>query len=435
MSKSEKVVVDFDQHSTDYAERMPELARELRSRCPVTWSENHGGYWVVTGLDEVSEMYRHPELLSAAKDTTDPESMYRGIQIPDSQPEVTAGFLEMDPPEQVAFRRVLNPLLSPAAVRKWEPMVRDFTQACIDDVIESGRVDFVDDIVNVVPAVVTMAMLGLPLEDWTVYCEPTHALVYTPPDSPDLPRVQAGALEMVMRLATCVAEARDNPRPGIIKALIDAEVDGEPLADFGIVGTVFLVIGGGFDTTTALTANTWRWLSDNPDKRAWLSEDVGRLDLATEEFLRYFSPSQGDARTAVEDCEIAGYPFSKGDRLLLSFAMPNRDPLHFEDPDTLDLERFPNRHAAFGLGNHRCIGSNIARMQFKTIMWESLQRIPDYLVDDAGAVRYATIGVINGYQHLPATFEPKPRSGPGLAEMLETWESRLDEEAAAAEGL
>ena len=141
-----------------------------------------------------------------------------------------------------------------AAIRRWEPLVRDFTNACVNDVIESGRLDFVDDIANIVPAVLTMAILGLPLADWVIYCEPTHAMVYTPPDSPDQLRVQQASMAMVMRLGECVAEARLNPRPGIIMALIEAEVDRQPLSDEGIIGTTFLVIGGGFDTTTSLTS-------------------------------------------------------------------------------------------------------------------------------------------------------------------------------------
>ena len=425
-----RVVVEFDQHSSDYQARSAEISHELRSKCPVTWSNNYGGFWVVTALDEVSEMYKHPDLFSAVKNP-DPESVFRGIQIPDPNPAVSAGFLEMDPPVQLDFRRVLNPYLSPAAITRWEPLVRDFTHACIDDVIESGRFDFVDDLVNIVPAVLTMAMLGLPLADWHVYCEPTHALVYTPPGSPDQERVNQMTMQMVGTLIQNIADARQNPKPGMIKALIDARVDGEPLDDFGVLGTVFLVIGGGFDTTTAFTSSVWRWLYEHPAEKAELLADHSKLDLATEEFLRYFSPSQGDARTVTQDCTVAGYQFSEGDRVLLSFAMPNRDPKHFPDPDTVKLDRFPNRHAAFGLGNHRCIGSNIARMQFKTIMWEALQRIPDHAIDHDGVDRYATIGVINGYKHMPTTFTPGERSGPGMAEMLGIWQRRLDDEAAA----
>ena len=434
MTLSDRIVVDFDQHSVDYRNRYPELSHELRSKCPVTWSKNYGGYWVVTGLEEVSAFYRRPDLFSAIKDLTDPDSPFRGIQIPDTNPQITAGFLEMDPPIQLAYRHVLNPYLSPAAIQRWEPLVREFTHACLDEVIETGRLDFVDDIANIVPAILTMAMLGLPLVDWEIYCEPVHASVYTPPDSPDLPRVQQAAYAMVLRLAECVAEARRQPRPGIIKALIDAEFDGAPLTDEGIIGTTFLVIGGGFDTTTSLTASAWRWLAEHPSERARLVADRRLLDPATEEFLRYFTPAQGDARTVTKDCEVAGYQFAEGDRVLMGYAMPNRDPRVFANPDELQLDRIPNRHAAFGLGNHRCIGSNIARMQFKTMMWETLQRLGDYTVNGDAAVRYESIGVINGYQHLPATFTPGTKVGPGLAETMRIWQARLDEEAAAAAG-
>ena len=427
-----RIVVEFDQHSPEYQARSAELGHELRSKCPVTWSEHHGGYWVVTGLDEVSEMYKHPELFSAVKDMTDPTSVYRGIQIPDPNPQITAGFLEMDPPRQLDFRRVLNPYLSPAAITRWEPLVREFTHACLNEVIETGHLDFVDDVVNIVPAVLTMAMLGVPLADWEMYCEPTHAFIYTPPDSPDLPRVQQASVAMMTRLAESVQAARSNPKPGIIKALIEADVDGQPLDDFGILGTVILVIGGGFDTTTALTSNVWRWLAEHPQDKSRLLADRPLLDPATEEFLRYFSPTQGDARTVTRDCEVAGHRFSEGERVLLSFAMPNRDPKHFDDPDVVKLDRFPNRHAAFGLGNHRCIGSNLARMQFKTIMWETLQRIPEYSIDADGVARYQTIGVINGNRHMPTTFPPAPRQGPGLEQMMSIWQARLDEEAVAA---
>lgn len=434
MTLNDRIVVDFDQHSVDYRNRYPELSHELRSKCPVTWSKNYGGYWVVTGLEEVSAFYRRPDLFSAIKDLTDPDSPFRGIQIPDTNPQITAGFLEMDPPIQLAYRHVLNPYLSPAAIQRWEPLVREFTHACVDEVIETGRLDFVDDIANIVPAILTMAMLGLPLVDWEIYCEPVHASVYTPPDSPDLPRVQQAAYAMVLRLAECVAEARRQPRPGIIKALIEAEFDGAPLTDEGIIGTTFLVIGGGFDTTTSLTASAWRWLAEHPSERARLVADRRLLDPATEEFLRYFTPAQGDARTVTKDCEVAGYHFAQGDRVLMGYAMPNRDPRVFANPDELQLDRFPNRHAAFGLGNHRCIGSNIARMQFKTMMWETLQRLGDYTVNGDAAVRYESIGVINGYQHLPATFTPGTKVGPGLAETMRIWQARLDEEAAAAAG-
>ena len=430
---AEKIVVEFDQHSKEYQEHGMEMGAAARAKCPVAWSENYGGYWLVTALDEVSAMYKRPDLFSAVKDVGNPDAIYQGIQIPNASPYVTAGFLEMDPPKQLDFRRILNSYLSPAAVVKWEPLVREFTQACIDDIVESGRGDFVEDVVNVVPAILTMAMIGLPLADWIVYCEPAHAGIYTPIDSPDRPRVDQISMDMVNTLFGNLASAREESRPGMLKALIEARINDAPLDDADIIGTLFLIIGGGFDTTTALTSNTFRWLSENPEAKAkMLSADSGLWDTATEEFLRYFSPSQGDARTVTQDCEVAGFEFSEGDRILLSFAIPNRDPKYFEDPDEVKLDRFPNRHAAFGLGNHRCIGSNLARMQFKAIMQETLSRIPEYSIDYDGLERYETIGVINGNKTMPFTFPASAPTGPGLQATMAKWQQLLDAEPATS---
>jgi cytochrome P450 len=424
MTSRERVVVDFDQHSPGYRERSAALSHELRAASPVTWTESHGGYWIVSGHRELCEFSRRPDVFSNDHDPEGVRNGWQGIQIPAVAP-VRAGFLEMDPPEQLEYRRVLNPPLSPAAVAKWRPLLADVARACIDDVIEVGRLDFVDDLANVVPAVLTMAMLGLPLEDWVIYCEPTHAAVYTHPDSPEHPQVVQDQLRMVGRLAESIAACRAKPRPGIIKALIDADIDGQPLDDGGIVGTVFLVIGGGFDTTTALTANSLRWLSDHPVDRQALIDSPALINTATEEFLRFFSPSQGDARTVTQDCEINGYQFEAGDRILFSFGMCNRDPSVFVEPDALAIDRDVNRHAAFGLGTHRCIGSNVARMTYKAMLHEVLDRIPDFECVEEGTVRYESIGIINGYQHLPATFTPGERHGDSLADVMRRWEAVL----------
>ena len=160
---TERVVVDFDHHSKEYREHGMEIAAEARKRCPVAWSEHYGGYWFVTGLDEASAFQKRPDLFSARREVGNPESVYKGIAIPFVESDYPGGFLEMDPPEQLEYRRILNPFLSPASVAKWEPLIREFTNACIDDFIEEGRGDFVQQVVNVVPAVLTMAMIGLPL--------------------------------------------------------------------------------------------------------------------------------------------------------------------------------------------------------------------------------------------------------------------------------
>jgi cytochrome P450 len=247
-----------------------------------------------------------------------------------------------------------------------------------------------------------------------------------------MPRVQQQSLEMGQRLYQAILEIRANPRPGMIDALINAKVVGETPSDIEITGALVLLIAGGFDTTTALTAHALEYLSEHPDERERLSTSRETLlDPATEEFLRFYTPAPGDGRTISADCEMAGASFKEGERVWLSFAMANRDPKVFPEPNKIDMERKGNRHSSFGLGIHRCIGSNLARMTFKRMLTQVLDRMPDFVCDPAGAVHYETIGVIQGMQHLPATFAPGPRMGTNLDETLEMLQKACDEQRLA----
>jgi cytochrome P450 len=426
----------LDRHSPAYRTDFEALTDELHAKCPVAWNQTHGGYWFTSGNKELFDIARRADILSNDNDVTGTRKGYNGISIPhQQQPRANrqrGGFLEMDPPEQRHYRQALNPYLSPAAVARWQPVIEELTRACLDEVIESGRVDFVDDLANIVPAVFTMAMLGLPLRDWVVYCEPAHASVYTPPGSPDHPRVMELAYKMGARMMESLHELRANPRPGLVHELLETEINGQRPDDVEILGVVMLLIGGGFDTTTALTAHSLEWLSEHPDQRERLSrERATLLDSATEEFLRFYTPAVGDGRTVSADCEINGTRFSEGDRLWLSWAMANRDPKVFEDPHHIHLDRTGNRHSSFGLGIHRCIGSNVARSTFKTMITAVLDRMPDFVCEPGGAVHYDTTGVINGMKKLPATFTPGPRLGAGLDETIERMQRICDEQGLA----
>ena len=421
---------EFDRHASAYRDQFGEITREMQASCPVAWSDTHGGHWVAAGAHEVFELARRPDWLSNDHDVRNERRGYKGISIPAPvEAPIRGGFLEMDPPEQRYYRQLLNPYLSPAAVTRWTPVVDELTRACLDEKIQTGRIDFVDDLANIVPAVLTLAMLGIPLKRWPVYCEPSHAGVYTPPDSPDAPRVRQLQMEMFTDLYTQFNEIRANPRPGMVSAVAKAEIDGKKPDDLDLLGVLALIIGGGFDTTTALTAHALDWLSGHPDQRERLSRDrASLLDSATEEFLRYYTPAAGDGRTISGDCEMLGKQFKEGERLYLSWAMANRDPAVFPDPDQLNLARPGNRHFSFGIGIHRCIGSNVARMVFKRMVTAVLDRMPDYQADAAGAVHYESIGVIQGMQHLPASFTPGPRLGAGLDETIEAVQRACDEQ-------
>jgi len=423
----------FDRHAPDYHENFEAITEDMQAKCPIAWTDTYEGHWVAAANRELFEIARSADVLSNDHDVHGERRGYQGISIPATKNTGgRGGILEMDPPEQRYFRQLLNPYLSPAAVARWIPFIDEVVRACIDEKIESGRIDFVDDLANIVPAVLTLAMMGIPLESWTVYNEPAHAGVYTPPNSPDAPRVQTLHRAMIKDLVMKMMEIRANPRPGLVDALVRCEINGQTPPDAEIIGILALLIGGGFDTTTALTAHALEWLSIHPHERERLSrERDALLDPATEEFLRFYTPAVGDGRTISQDCEIAGVRFKEGDRLWLSWAMANRDPAAFENPHEVDIARKNNRHSSFGLGVHRCIGSNVARTVFKRMVVQVLDRMPDYWCDPEGAVHYDSIGVINGMRHLPATFTPGERVGVGLDETLAILQKACDEQGLA----
>ena len=423
----------FDRHSSEYRSQFKVITEEMHAKCPIAWTETYGGHWVAAGGHEVFELARCPAV-SNDHDIHGERRGYKGISIPTASrvSAVRGGILEMDDPEHRTYRTVLNPYLSPAAIKRWEPFIDDVTRACLDDKIEEGRIDFVDDLANIVPAVFTLAMLGIPLKKWNMYSEPVHAAVYTPEHSPDIERVTAMHREMGLDMVNSMIEIRANPRPGIVNGLLQMRIDGEPAPDLEILGNLGLVIGGGFDTTTALTAHSLEWLSEHPDQRQLLSnERKTLLDPATEEFLRFFTPAPGDGRTFADDTELDGTRFKEGERLWISWAMANRDPTVFHDPDKILLDRKGNRHFSFGLGIHRCIGSNVARTVFKSMLTAVLDRMPDYQCVPGGTVHYETIGVIQGIRKLPATFTPGRKVGAGLDETLENLQRICDEQELA----
>ncbi|MEO3787486.1 cytochrome P450 [Actinocorallia sp. B10E7] len=428
-----KIQYHFDRHAPGYREQFEEITQEMHSRCPIAWSDTYGGHWVAAGNREVFELAaRSTEFISNDHDPKGERRGYKGIMIPNSPRGDRGGFLEMDPPEQRHYRQTLNPYLSPAAISRWIPVIDEIIRAAVDERIEEGRIDFVEDLANIVPAVFTLAMMGIPLKNWTIYNEPAHAVIYTPPTSPDIQRVGQLHAAMQRDLVAQMTEIRENPRPGLVDALVRADIGGRTPPDSELLGVLSLLIGGGFDTTTALTAHALEWLGENPGQRNRLSLERGALlDSATEEFLRFYTPAPGNGRTISADCEVLGTRFKEGDRLWLSWAMANRDPAVFEEPGRIDMEREGNRHASFGLGIHRCIGSNVARTLFKRMIVHVLDRMPDYVCDPEGTRHYDTIGVINGMRNLPATFTPGPRLGAGLDETLEKLQKICDEQRLA----
>lgn len=398
--------VEFDHHSSEYARNWREINAEIRNTCPVAHTAAHGGYWVVSDYANIAEVARDDATFSSCFPQDD--GTRGGVTIPVTPLRQVP--IEMDPPEFFSYRKLLNPIFSPGASEKMEPFIRAAATFCIDQVIESGSSDFVHDITSPVPAFLTLEILGMDKRDWRTFSDVTHDIVHAIPGSPEHTAAFEGMAGIVGAVMENIADRRVNPAGDLISKLVHTEVDGELMSDERLIEIITLVIFGGVDTTGSLISSVLEWLGQHPDVRSRLAADRDLWPRATEEFLRYFSPVQGLSRTATRDCVVGGQQVSRGDRLYMSWASANFDESEFENPDEVQLDRYPNRHQAFGLGIHRCLGSNLARSQFRVVMEEILRRMPDYAV--AGEVhRYGTIGVVNGLVDLPVTFTPGAREG------------------------
>jgi len=382
---------DFDHTHPDYAARATEIWDDLRGRCPVAHSDRFGGVWLPT---------RHADVAAIAHDTEHFSS--EGVIVSPWKPEglAPAGYappITSDPPFHAIARRLLLPAFSPASIARWESSARQSCQELLAELTASGDVvDAAAQYTQHVPVRVIADMLGVPRSDGDKFRGFIHRILENPGGS-----IGTLAYEDTLDyyLRQVVADHRANPRDDLIGFLIDAEMDGQKLSDDHIGGTVALLLIAGIDTTwSAIGASLWH-LAQTPADRARLVADPDLLPVAVEEFLRFYAPVTM-ARIVKEKVEVGGCTFQERDWVLLSFPSANRDPEAFEDADRFVIDRVRNRHSAFGLGIHRCLGSNLARMEMTVAIDEWMKAFPDFELADAGAVRWST-GQVRGPRQLP----------------------------------
>jgi cytochrome P450 len=411
---AERAEVDFDHHSADFHDDRHAQWAELR-KCPVAWNPRYGGFWVVTGYDEVAAVSRDGDTFSSRYTPDSDDGIdYLGITgVPRGKMMPTIGIAEVEGNIHQALRKVLNPYLVPQAVAGMEPLMEAAATWFLDQKIEDGAMDMVHDFTNPVPAILTMDLVGLPLDNWKHYADFFHATIAYRPGNPEFDHAMANIGAMVTELREEGIARREEPRDDLLTALVHLELDdGRTLTDDEVGAVLWNLVGGGLDTTTSLTSLSLHHLAEHPDQRRRLIEDPSLLPSATEEFLRYFSVNETLTRTVTRDVELGGQQLSRGDHLLLSWLSANRDEEQFPAADSVVLEREPNRHLAFGVGPHRCIGLHLARTMFQVLVRHVLARIPDYEVDREATRFYEGNPELNGVVTMPVTFTPGERVGP-----------------------
>jgi len=426
----------FNHLSPDYGRHFSDIYKHMRARCPVAHTDQLGGFWVVTKYADIMRIARDdetfcsrygititptanpdmPEGLGPLGDkSTGPLAAYQNGPNGETA-RLTTLPIDIDPPLHGVYRKAIDPLFSPTAVTELAPWVSALTDQLIDDIIERGRADFSRDLGTPLTSIYTMKAAGLPLEDWSDYAWWMQSQIAG--SSSVEPRTRdMTQLALRERVAAEVVRQRTHPvEGGAIAHLIEADVDGHKLENWEIEGYVWLLIAGGVDTTQACMGSSFVWLARNPDRRRELAEQPKLMPHAIEEFLRVFTPQQALSRTVMQDVELAGQLLKRGDRVLMCWVSGNMDETEFENPEQVDFDRGNKRHMAFGLGVHRCLGSNVARLEFRVLFEQILKRIPDYRIDEAGLKPSPVSGVVFGYEHVPFVFTPGGKvGGPRIA--------------------
>jgi cytochrome P450 len=386
---------DWDHADPAYNQNAHQIWDQLRSTCPVAHTNRYGGAWLPVTHADVSAVARDTDHFSsegAVLANRPPREEWVSLAPIGAAPPITS-----DPPFHADARRLLLPAFSPQVVAEWEPEIRRLCNELIDNMGDIATVDAAVQYAQNIPVYVIARMLGLPLEDSDYFRETVHMV---------LEEIGAefgermGAFEKLDAYLTMhVQDHIDNPKDDLIGFLLNAKIYDQPLSPEHVVGTIILLMVAGIDTTwSSIGSSIWH-LAQHPSDLQRMVNEPELLPTAIEELLRMYAPVTM-ARIVTEDAEIGGCPVKRGDSVLLPFPAANRDPEVFPDADKVIIDREENRHVAFGLGIHRCLGSNLARLELRVAVEVFIQRFPKFELADPSSVTWS-LGQVRGPRKLP----------------------------------
>ena len=354
-----------------------------------------GGAWVATRYDECYEILRDWRSFSSKPVGGNPTSFGDIV-------------INLDPPRQQQLRKVLNPYFSPGRMKELEPQVRAITDGLIDNFIESGRGDLADVAWQQPGIVFFRHLLGMPVEDVPLYIEAADLGI-----NGESEEIRIGAMtNLYHRVHEEIDKRRSEPpRDDLIDVLLAAEIDGEKMSFDDVVANVLLLVQAGLETTSSAMSFAFFYLGTHASGRDRLVHEAELMPTAVEELIRFAGSVHGLHRSVAEEVELSGHKFCPGETVVVNYAAANRDPREFDDPDKCILDRQTNRHLGFGAGVHRCLGSNLARLEFRVGVEQTLKRIPDYAIPPGGKVDFHGNSVTRGYRSLPVVFTPGVRVG------------------------
>jgi cytochrome P450 len=404
-------VHDFDPTDPRWINDPAPILREIRSKCPVAHTDRMLGVYLSTTYDATRAIALNTDAFSS-----------RRILVRDTRPDylVTAPPICNDPPHHSMIKQILMPPFTREATRKLEPRIRATCSQLLDELAGRTSCDASQDYARHVAARTMTNLLGVPEQDSDLLLKWIHDIFDA--GVTDNSALIRGIKESEAYFGGLLNERRQHNEDDMITLLANAkDADGRPLTDPYIQATLRVMMMAGIDTSLCVIASALWHLAQAPADRARLIAEPSLFPSAIEEFLRMFPPVTA-GREVVQDAEVQGCPMTTGNMVLVSYMAANRDPAVFPDPETVMIDRRDNRHLAFGVGIHRCIGLHLGRAEMTIAVEEWLKRIPDFRLDPALEVKFS-VGQVRGPQVLPLLLGPAaalaPHEAAGQAELHE----------------
>ncbi|MEY3492966.1 MAG: hypothetical protein RL413_384 [Actinomycetota bacterium] len=387
---------DFDHADPQYNRHAHAIWAELRDKCPVAHSDRYGGTWLPVTHEHVREIAYDTENFTS-------RAVVVSTEVPlDPAPIGGAPPITSDPPFHHEARRIVLPPFSPKKIAEWEPEIRRLCNELLDKMEAEAKtgltIDAAIQYAQHIPVNVIARMLGFPLEDQDLFREFVHDLL----EKINLdPQDRVAASERIdAYLKAQIDDHVANPRDDLTGYLLEVELFGEKIPHELVGGFILLLLVAGIDTTwSAIGSSLWH-LATHADDRRRLVNDPSLMTTAIEEFLRAYAPVTM-ARLVAKDHDFHGCPMKKDEWVLLPFPAANLDPAEFPDAEKVLIDRAENRHAAFGLGIHRCLGSNLARLELRVAIEEFIKRFPDFELAHGEEGVVWSVGQIRGPRQLP----------------------------------
>jgi cytochrome P450 len=376
----------------------------LRTNDPVAWIElpKYDPFWAITKHADVIELSKQPELLQ-----NEPRLAVFSNQVPEPPEASVRHLLNMDPPDHGKYRNVASKQFTPRAVRGLESKVERITREVLDEAAERTGGDFVADFSAKITIAVIAEMLGVPREDWHLLFRWTNEVIA--PEDPEFQRsgdqstFDAARIELFQYFDAMSRDRQARPLEDIVSVVANGTVDGRALGPVELLSYYFLLVVAGNETTrNAMTGGMIAFL-ENPGEWERLRRDPALLDPAVEEVVRWVTPVIQFCRTANRDYELRGRTIRAGQSACLFYPSANRDEEVFEEPDRFRIDRQPNRHIAFGVGEHVCLGAHLARLELRAAFRALRERLVS--AELSGPVERARSSFVGGIKRAPMRWE------------------------------